>query len=68
MWVLLNYAMLVMATVIAGAAAVAVYWLLLRATVELMRPAAVRTAPVKTELAHGTAQLLRAFDPRRRDE
>ena len=68
MWILVNYAMLVMATVIAGAAAVAVYWLLLRATVELMRPAAVRTAPVKTELARGTAQLLRAFDPRRRDE
>jgi hypothetical protein len=68
MWVLVNYAMLVMATVIAGAAAVAVYWLLLRATVELMRPAAVRPTPVKTELARSTAQLLRAFDPRRRDE
>jgi hypothetical protein len=68
MWILVNYAMLVMATVIAGAAAVAVYWLLLRATVELMRPAAVRPAPVKTQLVRGTAQLLRAFDPRRRDE
>ena len=68
MWVLVNYAMLVMATVIAGAAAVAVYWLLLRATVELMRPAAVRTTPVRTELVRGTAQLLRAFDPRCRDE
>jgi hypothetical protein len=45
MWVLVNYAMLVMATVFTGAAAVAVYWLLLRATVELMRPAAVRSAP-----------------------
>ena len=40
MWILVNLAMLAMATVIAGAAAVAVYWLLLRATVELMRPAA----------------------------
>ena len=68
MWVLVNYAMLVIATVIAGAAAVAVYWLLLRATVELMRPAAVRPTPVRTELVRGTAQLLRAFDPRRRDE
>jgi hypothetical protein len=68
MWVLVNYAMLVMATVFTGAAAVAVYWLLLRATVELMRPAAVRPAPVKIELVRGTAQLLRAFDPRRRDE
>ncbi len=68
MWVLVNYAMLVMATVFAGAAAVAVYWLLLRATVELMRPAAVRTLAVKTEPVHGTAQLLCAFNPRRRDE
>ncbi len=40
MWILVNLAMLVLATLIAGAAAVGVYWLLLRATVELMRPAA----------------------------
>jgi len=46
MWILVNLAMLVTATLIAGAAAVAVYWLLLRATVELMRPAvASATAP-----------------------
>ena len=44
MWVLVNYAMLVMATVIAGAAAVAVYWLLLRATVAMMRPATASVA------------------------
>lgn len=44
MWILVNVAMLVMATVIAGAAAVAVSWLLLRATVEIMRPAASATA------------------------
>ena len=50
MWILVNVAMLVVATLITGAAAVAVYWLLLRATVELMRPArvpATTTAPVK---------------------
>jgi hypothetical protein len=41
MWILVNVAMLVIATVIAGAAAVAVCWLLLRATVGLMRPAAL---------------------------
>ncbi len=69
MWILVNLAMLVMATVFAGAAAVAVYWLMLRATLELMRPAVVRTVPaVRTELARGTAQLIPAFDPRRRDE
>lgn len=41
MWIFVNVAMLVLATLVAGAAAVAVYWLLLRATVEMMRPAAV---------------------------
>ena len=46
MWILVNVAMLVLATLIAGGAAVAVYWLLLRATVEMMRPAASQiTAP-----------------------
>jgi hypothetical protein len=45
MWILVNVAMLIMATVIAGAAAVAVYWLLLRATVEFMRPAVASATP-----------------------
>jgi hypothetical protein len=49
MWILVNLAMLVLATLIAGAAAVAVYWLFLRATVELMRPAA---APRQRAIAH----------------
>jgi len=40
MWVFVNVAMLVLATVVTGAACVAVYWLLLRVTVEMMRPAA----------------------------
>jgi hypothetical protein len=65
MWILVNVLMLVFATLIAGAAAVAVYWLLLRTTVEMMRPAALRPAPVRTELARGTAELVRAFNPRR---
>jgi hypothetical protein len=65
MWILVNVLMLVFATLIAGAAAVAVYWLLLRATVEMMRPAALRPVPVRTELARGTAELVRAFNPRR---
>lgn len=74
MWILVNLAMLVLATLIAGAAAVAFYWLLLRATVALMspatlrpatvRPATVRPALVRTELARGTAGLVRAFTPR----
>jgi hypothetical protein len=45
---------LVLATLLAGAAAVAVYWLLLRATVEMMRPAAV-PAPRPRTLAHTSA-------------
>jgi hypothetical protein len=69
MWILVNWAMLVLATLIAGAAAVAFYWLLLRATVAMMRPAAlrpatVRPAPVRTEVARGAAGLVRAFTPR----
>jgi hypothetical protein len=68
MWILLNLATLVLATLIAGAAAVAVYWLLLRATVAMMRPATLRPAPVRTEVARGTAELARAFNPRRSTE
>jgi hypothetical protein len=48
MWILVNLAMLVLATLIAGAAAVAVYWLLLRATVEMMRPAVVAAPRQRT--------------------
>ena len=65
MWILVNVTMLVLATLIAGAAAVALYWLLLRATVEVMRPAPLRPAPIRTELARGAAELVRAFTPRR---
>ncbi len=54
MWILVNLAMLVVATLIAGAAAVAVYWLLLRATVEMMRPA-VAAAPRQPTIAHTNA-------------
>jgi di/tricarboxylate transporter len=49
MWVFVNLAMLVLATVIAGAAAVAVYWLLLRATVEMMRPAVAPVVRLRKE-------------------
>jgi hypothetical protein len=51
MWILVNLAMLVLATLITGAAAVAVYWLLLRATVEMMRPAAPTAAPRERSIA-----------------
>jgi hypothetical protein len=54
MWILVNLAMLVLATLIAGAAAVAVYWLLLRATVEMMRPA-VAAVPRQRTIAKASA-------------
>ena len=54
MWIFVNIAMLVLATLITGAAAVALYWLLLRATVELMRPAAVRPIPVRAPRQEGS--------------
>jgi len=49
MWIFVNVAMLVLATVVAGAAAVAVYWLLLRATLEMMRPAAAPLIRLRKE-------------------
>jgi hypothetical protein len=56
MWTLVNLAVLVLATLIAGAAAVAVYWLLLRATVELMRPAAASiAAPRQRPIGHNAS-------------
>jgi hypothetical protein len=50
MWILVNVAMLVLATLIAGIAAVAVYWLLLRGTIELMRPASAPVAASRQRL------------------
>jgi hypothetical protein len=42
MWLFVNWAILVLATLITGAAAVTIYWLFLRAALVLMRPAAIR--------------------------
>jgi hypothetical protein len=57
MWIFVNVAMLVLATVITGAAAVGVYWLLLRATVELMRPAATVALPQQRRMARSNASI-----------
>lgn len=64
---LLNFITLVLATFLAAAAAVALHWLLLRATFALMRPATAsgRAKVVRSELVRGTAELARAFAPRR---
>jgi hypothetical protein len=58
---MLNFATLVVTTIFAAAAAVALHWLFLQATFLMMRPATARRIPVRTELARGTAQLARAF-------
>ena len=58
---MLNFATLVIATMLAAAAAVAFEWLLLRAAFLMMRPATARRISVRAELARGTAELARAF-------
>ena len=58
---LLDITTLTLATLFALAAATAFHWLLLRVAFRMMRPAAARRILVRTELAHGTAQLTRAF-------
>jgi len=62
---LVNLITIVTVTFLAAAAAVAIHWLLLRATVQFMRPATARQASVRSELVRGTAELARAFTPHR---
>jgi len=62
---MLHFAMLVITTMFAAAAAVAIHWLLLRATFLMMRPATVRRNSVRPELVRGTAELTGAFASRR---
>lgn len=56
-----DFAVLVMATMFAVAAAAGLSWTFLRVTFVLMQPATARRLPPRTELARGTAQLARAF-------
>lgn len=58
---MMHFAMLLITTMLAAAAAVSLNWLLLRAAFVLMRPAAARKSAVRTGLVRGTAQLARAF-------
>jgi hypothetical protein len=59
--VILDFATLFIATMLAAAAAVALHWLFLRATFLLMRPATAQRVVVRTHLARGTAGLARAY-------
>ena len=61
MMAMLDFATLVVTTMLAAAGAVALHWLFLQATFLMMRPATAWRIPVRTELARGTAQLARAF-------
>jgi hypothetical protein len=58
---LLSFTTLAVATILALAAGTAFQWLLLQVSVRLMQPTTARRRVVRTELAHGTAQLARAF-------
>jgi hypothetical protein len=58
---MLHFATLVVTTMFAAAAAVAFHWLLLRATLLIMRPATARRIAGRTALVRGTAELARAF-------
>jgi hypothetical protein len=57
----LNFATLTIATVFAAAAAAGLNWLCLHAAFVLMQPATARRIAPRPELAHGTAQLARAY-------
>jgi hypothetical protein len=66
MEVLLQFTGLVIATVFAAAAAVALHWLFLRGAFRLMQPATARQAqPVRSELVRGTREAIRHLAPQR---
>ena len=58
---MLHFATLVVTTLFAAAAAVALNSMLLKAMFLLMRPATARRVAAPAPLARGTAQLTRAF-------
>jgi hypothetical protein len=62
---MLHFATLVVTTLFAAAAAVALDWLLLRAMFVLMRPATARRANAPSQLVRGTAELARAYAAQR---
>ncbi len=62
---MMHFATLVVTTLFAAAAAVALDWLLLRAMFVLMRPATARHVNAPSQLVRGTAQLARAYAAQR---
>ena len=62
---MLQFATLVITTMFAAAAAVGLQWLFLEAALLMMRPATAQRFPMRTELARGTARLVRAYSAQR---
>jgi hypothetical protein len=64
---MINFAALLITTLLATGAAVLLDWLLLRAAFQLMQPAAKRAVVWngQPELVHGTRQLIRAYGTQR---
>jgi hypothetical protein len=62
---MLHFATLVVTTIFAAAAAVALNSMLLKAMFVLMRPATARRVAARTPLVRGTAQLARAYATQR---
>jgi hypothetical protein len=62
---MLHFATLLITTVFAVIAAVAIDWMLLRAMFVLMQPATARRRVLPAPLARGTSQLARAFAAQR---
>jgi hypothetical protein len=62
---MLHFATLVVTTLFAAAAAAALDWMLLRVMFVLMSPATLRWRVVPARLAHGAAQLARAYASQR---
>ena len=62
---MLHFATLVVTTLFAAAAAVALDWLLLRAMFVLMRPATARRENAPSQLARRTAQLAGSYATQR---
>ena len=59
-----HFAVLVITTILAAAAAVALDWLFLQAMFRLMRPAAAKKPTTfRSELVQGTRELARHFGP-----
>jgi hypothetical protein len=58
---MLQFATLVLTTIFAAVAAVALHWLFLRAAFLILRPATARRIQVRTEPVRGTTQLARTF-------